>query len=56
MADAAKMLVDCLKWRKEFGVDNILNETFPAEMDALGYIHKHDKKGIAVLSHYPDCS
>ena len=46
------MLVECLAWRKGFGVDGILKEEFAEEIDSLGYIHKHDKQGNS-LSSYP---
>lgn len=34
-----------LKWRQEFRMAELLNETFPAEFDKLGFIWKTDRKG-----------
>ncbi|KAF2078261.1 hypothetical protein CYY_000451 [Polysphondylium violaceum] len=47
-----QMLVDSLKWRKEFNTDNILNETFPDCYKTIGGIHKTDKDGRPVMVNY----
>eukprot|EP01112_Ceratiomyxa_fruticulosa_P002799 TRINITY_DN1302_c0_g1_i1.p1 TRINITY_DN1302_c0_g1~~TRINITY_DN1302_c0_g1_i1.p1 ORF type:complete len:509 (-),score=126.97 TRINITY_DN1302_c0_g1_i1:102-1628(-) len=46
---AFQQLSDTLKWRKEFNVDNILNETFPDQFTSLGFLHKTDKEGRPVM-------
>ncbi|KAL0082420.1 CRAL-TRIO domain-containing protein [Phycomyces blakesleeanus] len=47
--NAATMLTNTLKWRKEFKTDDILDETFDQEVyGSLGYLHKHDREGRPV--------
>jgi len=41
-----KMFIDCIRWRKEFNLNELMEETFPSQYDeSLGYIHKTDKEG-----------
>jgi len=47
-----QMLVDSLKWRKEFKADSILNEEFPDTFKTIGEIHKTDKDGRPVMVNY----
>ena len=47
--DAATMLVNCIKWRKEFGVDTIFEEKYPDAITSLGFIHKTDNQGIPLF-------
>ncbi|ORX49405.1 CRAL/TRIO domain-containing protein [Hesseltinella vesiculosa] len=50
---ARKMLVDTLKWRKEFYADNLLSESFDeAVFNPIGYIHGHDKQGRLVCYNF----
>eukprot|EP01133_Synstelium_polycarpum_P016780 gene16780-19955_t len=50
--DAAKtMLINTLKWRKSFNVDNIGTEEF-ANYDNIGVIHKTDKEGRPVMLNF----
>ncbi|KAI9033695.1 CRAL-TRIO domain-containing protein [Phycomyces nitens] len=47
--NAATMLTNTLKWRKEFKTDDILEETFDQEVyGSIGYLHKHDREGRPV--------
>eukprot|EP01111_Echinosteliopsis_oligospora_P019627 TRINITY_DN9581_c0_g1_i1.p1 TRINITY_DN9581_c0_g1~~TRINITY_DN9581_c0_g1_i1.p1 ORF type:complete len:406 (-),score=105.25 TRINITY_DN9581_c0_g1_i1:99-1316(-) len=47
--EAATALLDCLRWRKEFKVDEVMTEEFPEAITSLGFIHKHDKDGRPVM-------
>eukprot|EP00026_Physarum_polycephalum_P007950 Phypoly_transcript_08023.p1 GENE.Phypoly_transcript_08023~~Phypoly_transcript_08023.p1 ORF type:complete len:445 (+),score=102.83 Phypoly_transcript_08023:178-1512(+) len=47
--EAATMLVNCIKWRKEFGIDHIFEEKFPHAITSLGFIHKTDNQGRPVM-------
>ncbi|KAJ1729769.1 Non-classical phosphatidylinositol transfer protein (PITP) [Coemansia sp. Benny D160-2] len=50
---AREMLTSTLKWRAEFGVDALLDETFPSEIfGAVGYIHGTDKAGRPVTYNF----
>ncbi|ORY00499.1 CRAL/TRIO domain-containing protein [Basidiobolus meristosporus CBS 931.73] len=40
-----RMLLDTLKWRKEFNINSLMKESFPEEIQELGYIHKTDING-----------
>eukprot|EP00741_Cyanophora_paradoxa_P024817 tig00000310_g23959.t1 len=46
--DALKMLVDCLKWRKEFDIEGLMKESFPAAYDGLGCLYGDDLEGRPV--------
>lgn len=49
--DAYKMLIDCLRWRKSFGVNQMKESDFPQEIFRVGELfefHK-DKNGISTL-------
>ncbi len=40
------MLVETLKWRREFEVDSVMEEKFPEDaFGKLSYVFGHDKKG-----------
>lgn len=43
MDHALEMLVNCLKWRKEFNVAGLEEETFPDALEACGMLHGRDK-------------
>ncbi|KAK9766142.1 Non-classical phosphatidylinositol transfer protein (PITP) [Basidiobolus ranarum] len=42
---ALTMLLETLKWRKEFNMQSLMTETFPEEIEELGFIHKTNKTG-----------
>ena len=47
--NAKKMLVDTLKWRIEFKVDDVTKEEFPKDIfENLGHIYGTDKGGRSV--------
>ncbi|KAI0929685.1 hypothetical protein AcW1_007032 [Taiwanofungus camphoratus] len=46
--DAHKMLVDTLRWRKEFKVDEAVSEKYPSEFDKVGIVYGKDKEGRPV--------
>ncbi|SAM05617.1 hypothetical protein [Absidia glauca] len=51
--EARKMLVDSLKWRKDFKADELVNETFDADLfKSIGFIHGQDKKGRPVCYNF----
>ncbi|KAJ2864817.1 Non-classical phosphatidylinositol transfer protein (PITP) [Coemansia erecta] len=50
---AREMLTSTLKWRAEFGVDALLDETFPEEVfGSVGYMHGTDKEGRPVTYNF----
>ncbi|KAI8340449.1 CRAL-TRIO domain-containing protein [Chlamydoabsidia padenii] len=51
--EARKMLVDSLKWRKEFKADELLNEIFDNDLfNTIGFTHGHDKTGRPVCYNF----
>ncbi|KAI8070364.1 CRAL-TRIO domain-containing protein [Gongronella butleri] len=53
MPAARKMLIDTLKWRKEFNADNLLNETFDESVfSPIGFIHGKDKQNRLVCYNF----
>ncbi|KAI8096765.1 CRAL-TRIO domain-containing protein [Halteromyces radiatus] len=51
--EARKMLVNTLKWRKEFKADELLTETFDQDLyGSIGYLHGKDKKGRPVCYNF----
>lgn len=47
------MLVDSLKWRKDFKADELVNETFDTDLfKSIGFIHGQDKKGRPVCYNF----
>ncbi|PIA14997.1 CRAL/TRIO domain-containing protein, partial [Coemansia reversa NRRL 1564] len=50
---AREMLTNTLKWRAEFGVDGILEETFPEDVfGKVGYLYGHDTAGRPVTYNF----
>ncbi|KAJ1801369.1 Non-classical phosphatidylinositol transfer protein (PITP) [Coemansia sp. RSA 2399] len=50
---AREMLTNTLKWRAEFGVDALLDETFPEDVfGSVGYMHGTDKEGRPVTYNF----
>ncbi|KAF6150934.1 hypothetical protein GIB67_026855 [Kingdonia uniflora] len=47
--EAFEMLQNTLKWRKEFDMDGILDETFEPGLENVGYIDGTDKEGRPLL-------
>ncbi|XP_053200653.1 motile sperm domain-containing protein 2-like [Panonychus citri] len=49
--DAIKMLSDCLRWRKSFGVNTMKSSDFPKEIFRVGELHEFykDKNNITTL-------
>jgi hypothetical protein len=52
VSDALKMLTDCLKWRKEFGVKNLKNETFPQSLEEGGIVYGKDVHNCPVTYNF----
>ena len=49
MSKAQDMLLETLKWRKEFDIDSLMTEEFDdAIFGKIGYIAGHDKEGRPV--------
>lgn len=46
--DAFAMLDDTLKWRKEFGIDELVDEEFDSDLDRAVFMHGHSKQGHPV--------
>ncbi|ORZ15814.1 CRAL-TRIO domain-containing protein [Absidia repens] len=52
-AEGRKMLVDSLKWRKEFKADELVTESFDVDLfGPLGYLHGKDKAGRPVCYNF----
>ncbi|KAJ2612643.1 Non-classical phosphatidylinositol transfer protein (PITP) [Coemansia sp. RSA 1365] len=50
---AREMLTNTLKWRAEFGVDGILEESFPEDVfGKVGYLYGHDTAGRPVTYNF----
>ncbi|KAI8641539.1 CRAL-TRIO domain-containing protein [Parasitella parasitica] len=51
---AKDMLVNLLKWRKEFAADTVLDETFDTSIfdDSVGFLYKTDKEGRPVTYNF----
>ena len=39
------MMIDTLRWREEFKIDEAMKETFPDVFNSFGDIYGRDKKG-----------
>jgi hypothetical protein len=52
--DAKVMLINTLKWRKEFNADTILDESFDSSIftDHIGLLYKTDKEGRPVTYNF----
>ena len=48
------MLINTLRWRKEFSADTLLDETFDEKVynDRLGLLYKTDKEGRPVTYNF----
>ncbi len=46
------MLIKCLMWRKGFGVDQLLSETFPAGLAGAGQLSGRDRAGNPVTFNF----
>ncbi|KAG2436470.1 hypothetical protein HXX76_006772 [Chlamydomonas incerta] len=51
-AAAATMLVNCLRWRRDFDVAGLSLETFPPQLAAAGQLTGHDRAGNPVTYNY----
>ena len=50
--DALLMLTNCLKWRKEFGVRDLMNETFPPSLQEGGIVSGRDVNNCPVTYNF----
>jgi len=46
--ESYKMLVETLRWRQEFKIEEVMKEEFPDSLQALGRMYGHDKEGRPV--------
>ncbi|KAL0332581.1 UNVERIFIED_CONTAM: Patellin-3 [Sesamum calycinum] len=44
--DAFTMIKNTIKWRKEFGIDDLVEEDLGSELERVVFMHGHSKKGI----------
>ncbi|KAJ3300645.1 hypothetical protein HK104_008579 [Borealophlyctis nickersoniae] len=51
-AEAAQMLINTLKWRKEFDTEKLAGEVFPTEFEDLGMVYGKDKSGKPVTYNF----
>ncbi|KAJ3044478.1 hypothetical protein HDV00_001905 [Rhizophlyctis rosea] len=49
---ATQMIIDTLKWRKEFDTISLMQETFPPAYDELGIVYGNDKSGNPVTYNF----
>ncbi|KAJ3050370.1 hypothetical protein HK097_008676 [Rhizophlyctis rosea] len=49
---ATQMIIDTLKWRKEFNIVGLMNETFPKAYDELGVVYGQDRLGNPVTYNF----
>jgi hypothetical protein len=50
--ESATMIINCLKWRKDFKVSTIKNETFSPSLQNGGLIHGRDMNGCPVTYNF----
>jgi phosphatidylinositol transfer protein SFH5 len=43
--DAKAMMIDTLRWREEFKIDEAMKETFPDVFNGFGHLYGRDKEG-----------
>jgi phosphatidylinositol transfer protein SFH5 len=48
------MMIDTLRWREEFKIDEAMKETFPDVFNGFGHLYGRDKEGRPVA--YVLCS
>jgi hypothetical protein len=51
---AKEMLINTLKWRKEFSADTVLEEEFDTSIfnDSVGFLYKTDKDGRPITYNF----
>lgn len=50
--ESFNMLINSLEWRKRFGVQKLMKETFPAAMDDMGVLYGRDRQGQPVTYNF----
>jgi len=57
--DAKTMMIETLRWREEFKVEEATKETYPDVFNGFGHLYGRDKEGrpimycISFLDHWP---
>jgi hypothetical protein len=49
------MMVDTLRWREEFKIEEVMKETFPDVFNSFGHLYGRDKEGRPIV-YCPSCS
>ena len=47
--DAKTMMIDTLRWREEFKIEEVMKETFPDVFNDFGHLHGRDKEGRPIM-------
>jgi phosphatidylinositol transfer protein SFH5 len=47
--DAKTMIIDTLRWREEFKIEEAMNETFPDVFNSFGHLYGRDKEGRPMM-------
>jgi hypothetical protein len=47
--DAKTMMIDTLRWREEFKIEEAMNETYPDVFDGFGHLYGRDKEGRPIM-------
>ena len=43
------MMIDTLRWREEFKIEEAMNEKYPDVFDSFGHLHGRDKEGQPIM-------
>jgi hypothetical protein len=46
--DAKTMMINTLRWREEFKIEEVMKETYPDIFDGFGHLYGRDKEGRPV--------
>lgn len=47
--EAQAMMVDTLRWREEFKIEEVMKETYPDVFDGFGHLYGRDKEGRPIV-------
>ncbi|KAF8473628.1 CRAL/TRIO domain-containing protein [Russula ochroleuca] len=49
LKEAQAMMVDTLRWREEFKIEEVMKETFPDVFNSFGHLYGRDKEGRPIV-------
>lgn len=47
--DAKTMMIDTLRWREEFKIEEVMKETYPDVFNGFGHLYGRDKEGRPIM-------